>query len=553
MTGGQLQLNSYKGNRSFLNKGTPLNSFFKKVFYQYNNYAKILYSIDLKQEVDNTRQNFSTNSKYRLKVPKNGDLIKEFYVQVKLPEINYNLDTFCGVKWIKDLQFKLIKSIKFKIGGQTIQEFDSETLYFYYTLLLKKEKKALLKYVSNQNYIDSTNSGQGYLSETKLTIPIPVWFSEIPFPLTCLEYMDLEIELELNSIYDLLLVRDYNLTSFPATSERLKINTKPWRKLELNEHETKKMITKNFKLYPEVKLNYIFLENKELVNYFTYEHKFLIEIYRKTHLNDIKSAKRYSAKNKTLQYNYDTIGCTRDLIIVVRKKSNTAKFNQHFNFTNLDDIQKPHYNLFQNFFLKTAINQYNVSGGSGQTLLHYLEDFVIDTKNTTSDISGTKYPNLYAAVPTGPTSNIVVGYDEAFRSADILSLREQWGFRHVDASENLIPIIDRSFKKDIIEELQVKFNNIERIEFKDKSCFQELEFFKNYPSSNNNSIYVINFSLFPDKKKPSGQCNFSHIQKVRIDFKLNLKDVEDYELLLYNRYYNILELAAGSAKLIYFK
>ena len=117
----------------------------------------------------------------------------------------------------------------------------------------------------------------------------------------------------------------------------------------------------------------------------------------------------------------------------------------------------------------------------------------------------------------------------------------------------MIPIIDNNFRKDIIEELQVKFNNIERIEFKDKSYFQELEFFKNYPSSNNNSIYVINFSLFPDKKKPSGQCNFSHIQKVHIDFKLNLKATEDYELLLYNRYYNILELAAGSAKLIYFK
>ena len=118
---------------------------------------------------------------------------------------------------------------------------------------------------------------------------------------------------------------------------------------------------------------------------------------------------------------------------------------------------------------------------------------------------------------------------------------------------HMIPIIDDSFKKDIIEELQVKFNNIERVEFKDKSSFQELEFFKNYPSCNNNSIYVINFSLFPDKKKPSGQCNFSHIQKVRLDLKLNLKDDDDYELLVYNRYYNILELAAGSAKLIYFK
>ena len=185
MTGGRLQLNSYKGNRSFLNSGRPLNSFFKKVFYQYNNYAKIVYSLALKQEKGTTRQNFSTKSKYRIKIPKNGDLIKEFYIHITLPEINDDTSTYYGIKWIKDLQFKIINNIKFKIGGQTIQEFDSEALYFYYTLLFSKEKKGLLNYISNQEYINSTNSSIGYLPETKLTIPIPVWFFDVPFPIVC--------------------------------------------------------------------------------------------------------------------------------------------------------------------------------------------------------------------------------------------------------------------------------------------------------------------------------------------------------------------------------
>ena len=553
MTGGQLQLNSYNGNRSFLNKGTPMTSFFKKVYYQYNNFAKILYSFDLKQEVDTTRQNFKTKSKYKIKIPKNGDLIKEFYIQVTLPKINDSASVYNGIKWIKDIQFKIINYIKFKIGGQTIQEFDSEALYFYYTLLFSKEKGGLLNYISNQNYIDSTNSTIGYLPETKLIIPIPVWFSDIPFPIVCLEYMDLEIELELNSIYDLLLVRGKDSRPLPDTITQIIIE--PWRKLTNKEHESQKLITKNFKLYPEIKMNYIFLEKKELVNYFTYENKFLIEIYRKTHLDDIKSHKNYSRMTKILKYDYETIGCTRDVIIAVGQKSRTSKFNQHFNFTNLDDIKKPNYNLSQNFFVKTAINQYNSTASAGgnavETLLDYLNDFVLDGKNTKSALDKTKFKLLYAE-PSN-LGNTVVSYEQAFRSADILALREQWDFRNISGTENILPVIGASFKKDIIEELQVKFNNIERIEFKDKSYFQELEFFKNYPSSNNNSFYVINFSLFPDKKKPSGQCNFSHIQKVRIDFKLNLKDDEDYELLIYNRYYNILELAAGSAKLIYFK
>uniref|UniRef100_A0A6C0B4E1 Major capsid protein N-terminal domain-containing protein n=1 Tax=viral metagenome TaxID=1070528 RepID=A0A6C0B4E1_9ZZZZ len=552
MTGGQLQLNSYKGNRSFLNKGAPLNSFFKKVYYQYNNYAKILYTIDLKQNVNNIRENFNTKSKYKVKVPKNGDLIKELYLQVKLPTINGISSSYSNIKWVKDIQFKLINNIKFKIGGQTIQEFDSDALYFYYTLLLQKERKGLFAYISNQNYIDSSNSSKKYLSETQLTIPIPVWFADIPFPIVCLEYMDLEIEVELNSIYDLLLVRNDNPHPiFPTTL--VNINRDPWRRLAENEHETNGLVAKNFKLYPELKTNYIFLENKELINYFTYENKFLIEIYRKTYLDNIKTAKGYSSVDKILKYKYETIGCTRDVIIAIRQKSSTDKFNQHFNFTNLDDIEKPNYNIYQNYLLKTTINQFT-NDTSQNNLLTYLEDFIIDIKNTEKDISGGKYPDLKSGNNnTNHNKTIVLHYDEAFRSADILTLREQWDFRRLDVSENTIPIINNNFKKDIIEEMQVKFNNIERIEFKDKSYFQELEFYKNYPSSNNNSIYVINFSLFPDKPKPSGQCNFSHIQKVHIDLKLNLKDKEDYELLVYNRYYNILELAAGSAKLIYFK
>ena len=550
MTGGQLQLNSYKGNRSFLN-ARPQTSFFKKVFYQYNNYAKILFTLDFKQDIDDINiKNFSTKSKYHLKIPKNGDLIKEFYIYVTLPEIQNPLggcsinDNYCGIKWINDLQFKIINSIKFKIGGQTIQEFDSETLYFYYTLLFANEKKGLLNYISNQEYINSANSTAGYLPKIKLAIPIPVWFFDIPFPIVCLKFMDLEIELELNSIYDLLLVREKNFKTLPDTTE---INIEPWRRMTDKEHENNNLVENNFKLSPEIKINYIFLEKKELVNYFTYKNKYLIEIYRKTNLDDIKSHKNYDSKTGILKYNYETIGCTRDLIIATRKTSSSL-FNQHFNFTNLDDINNSCYDLHQNYFLKSSINQWDLSGGG---LLKYLEDFIIDTTNAKKDISGLKFPTIYT--DAGSPANVIVDYDQAFKSSDILSLREQWNFRDISGNINKLPIIDNTFKTDIIEELQVKFNNIERIEFKDKSYFQELEFFKNYPSCNKNSIYVINFSFFPDLKKPSGQCNFSHIQKVQLDLKLNLKTNENYELLIYNRYYNILELAAGSAKFIYFK
>ena len=92
-----------------------------------------------------------------------------------------------------------------------------------------------------------------------------------------------------------------------------------------------------------------------------------------------------------------------------------------------------------------------------------------------------------------------------------------------------------------------------RIEPKTCEFYQELNLLKNYPSCSKNSVYIINFAKFPEKKEPSGQCNFSHINHVSFEFKLNLLPSATYDLYIYNRYYNILDLSSGSAKLVYFK
>ena len=134
MTGGQLQLNSYKRNDSFLTVN-PQKTFFRKVYHQYNNFAKINFTIDFTHIRKDSKFNEINN--FNLTIPKYGHLIKECYIYLTLPKIfNDNYD----IKWIKDLQFKIIKNIRFKIGGTVIQEFNSDLLYFYYTLLSTEKK-----------------------------------------------------------------------------------------------------------------------------------------------------------------------------------------------------------------------------------------------------------------------------------------------------------------------------------------------------------------------------------------------------------------------------
>ena len=547
MPGGELQLNSYTKNTSFLNVN-PQTTFFKKVYHQYNNFAKLNYTLDFNHVYK--QKTFYDENLYKLKMPKNGHLIKEFYICLKLPKIR-NLsggcdvsgNKYCEIKWIDTVVFKIIQNIKFIIGGSLVQEFDSEMLYLYYTLYLAKEKKALWDKISNQINITNNNSKNCFINEIELKIPIPVWFFDIPFPITCLEYMDLEIELTLNSIYDLLLIREQDMKDLSGTA----INNACWRRLTNNELELNNLVVERPSMYPRVYTNYIFLEENELVRFFSHSHRYLIEKYNKVVLKDLINKKEFNNQSGVLKYKYETFGLTKDVVIYVKKLTNN-NFNQFFNFTNVDDLDYTNYRMFQNYFFKIAFDQWQSSGGN---LLDYLKDFVLDTEGTKSILDPIKFPLIYTEL--GIIGNIVITYEQAFNSSDILLLRENWSFRSFElGSTNAITLLDCNFKKDIIEELRIKFNNMTREDYKCKEKYQQLELFKYYPSINNNSIYLFNFSLFPTKLEPSGQCNFSHIQKVHLECKLNVLN-EIYNLEIYNRYYNILELSSGSVQLVFFK
>ena len=548
MPGGELQLNSYTKQDSFLTTN-PQTTFFKKAYYQYNNFAKLKHILDFNHI--GPSKDFYTENLYKLNVPKIGHLIKELYISIKLPKIrslsggcDVSGNPYCGIKWIDNLQFKIIKKIRFIIGGTKIQEFDSNILYLYYLLYLSKEKKSLLDRVSNQYYINKHNSETCFINDFELKIPIPVWFFEIPFPITCLEYMDLEIELELNSIYDLLLVRNRNMKDLSGTI----INKNSWRRLTDNELSINNLITEKPRLYPKAYTSYIFLEKNELRRFFSHSHKYLIEKYNKVLVEDITSLKNYKSQDQTLKYLYDTFGSTKDVSIFIKKTRNDL-YNQFFNFTNLDDLEMTNVKMFQNYFFNVAFTQWQSTGGN---LLDYLEYFVLDMEGTSVVLPIVTFPLIYAEL--GIVGNIIITYGEAFRSSDILLLRENWSYRSFDSGvTNTMPQINNSFKQDIIEELRIKFNNMTREEYKSKQKYQELELFKYYPSSNNNSIYLFNFSIFPKKLEPSGQCNFSQIQKVHFEFKLNIEHNETYNLEIYNRYYNILELSSGSVKFVFFK
>ena len=80
MPGALLQLNSVAEEESYFTIN-PQISFFKSVYFAYNNYSKVTFEIPLNNSNSNS---FFDKNKYTVKIPKYGDLIKEFYIKVRL-------------------------------------------------------------------------------------------------------------------------------------------------------------------------------------------------------------------------------------------------------------------------------------------------------------------------------------------------------------------------------------------------------------------------------------------------------------------------------------
>ena len=473
MPGGQLQLNSLTGNDSFLNIN-PQMSYFKTVYYKYHNYAKITHYLDFKTEGTN---NFLEENKFTISIPKNGDLIKEFYIKVSLPELTlpeYNSGCggdethITGIKWVDNIQYNIIKSITFSIGGRDIQTFDSVFLYTYYTLLLNNEEKYRLNNLNNTNFnLDNTedltkwNIGKGScsgcfelhgehpitLNSNELLIPIPVWFSNEPYPVMTLEYNTLDVVLETRSLSELVL---YTTGSDPK-----------WI-ISTEADAAEEIFNMNFIINPSILLNYIYLHKNELEQYYVNTYKFLIETYQSVYECDILNSRGFNKDDDILTYEYESIGPTKDIFILPRR-GDYKKRGERFNFTNAS------------------------------------------------------YMNLETDITT-PARNI-------------------------------------------IEHMSIKFNAIMRLEEKHWSYFTDLELFKSYISSyKNNNIYIYNFALEPCITQPSGHCNVTHINKIIFKIKINkpntIKDQlspTTMDLMIYNRYYNILETENGFTKLLYFK
>ena len=236
MTGGLLNLVA-TGNQNVILNGNPKKSFFKSTYLKYTNFGLQKFRVDFDGQ---KKMRMTEESKFTFYVPRYAELLMDTYVCVTLPSIWSPIHPPRTVndmwapyefRWIENLGTQMVKEIVISVGGMTLQRFTGNNLMAIVERDLDNTKRELYNEMTghvpelynpgcsgarlNQypNAYRTTNAAgsEPSIRGRKLYIPINAWFtlsSKMAFPLVCLQYNQLQIDVTLRPVKELFTIRD---------------------------------------------------------------------------------------------------------------------------------------------------------------------------------------------------------------------------------------------------------------------------------------------------------------------------------------------------------
>ena len=131
MGGGLLQLSTKGIEDSYLNNNPNIN-LFKKVYMRYTNFTMATINVPCSNfsilngnlKSINKRLPYNETSRFRVKVPRNGDLIDNIFLTFQLPAIKSEQEH--GFKYIENIGTSIIKSASIYIEDTLIETISGE-------------------------------------------------------------------------------------------------------------------------------------------------------------------------------------------------------------------------------------------------------------------------------------------------------------------------------------------------------------------------------------------------------------------------------------------
>jgi hypothetical protein len=358
MTGGLLNIISW-GNQNIILNGNPTTTFFKTKYQKYTNFGIQKYRLDFE---GNRNLKLNEKSHFTFNVKRYGDLLMDTYVVLTLPDIwsgyypksDGTRDNFkpYHFNWIKHLGTNIIENINIcSSSGAVLQSFSGDYIKNSLERNLGEGKKLHFhKMIGHENalYSPEDNEGNGgyypnsiyELSEPsirsrKIYVPIPFWYSNnstSAFPLTCLQYDTLKINLTLRPINEMFTIKK-NYNDDGSGSRRLSPNF-------VNENEQlynfvqqiktdvgdmdKNIVDWNSDVH--IISSYVYLEDHEIKKFTDNENLYLIrEVYEEKFYN-IAGTNRIRINSNHLVSNWSWF----------LRRSDVKERNEWSNYTNFE-------------------------------------------------------------------------------------------------------------------------------------------------------------------------------------------------------------------------
>jgi hypothetical protein len=294
MGGGLMQLVAYGAQDVYLT-GNPQITFFKIVYRRHTNFSMEC----IEQTLNGT---LSQNSDRLVsKISRNGDLIGNMHLDLKLP--NNNENNVKELHWTNNTAHAYIDNISISIGGQLIDKHYGHWLDIWNELTDNEDNEKLLlnKQLDKKAYYEKTDS----LVPLQLYIPLKFWFNRnigLALPLIALQYHEVEIKLETRELITLVNCKNHTLN--PITNVGI----------------------------PSLKLfaDYIYLDTDERRRFAQISHEYLIE--------QLQYSREIASTSTKLNLNHpvkEIIWTIQNINVIDSKTTNAANDASLNNQTNL--------------------------------------------------------------------------------------------------------------------------------------------------------------------------------------------------------------------------
>ena len=500
-----MQLLSQGGQNIFL-IGNPSMTFFKSVYRRHTKFGSEYITLFFDPAPTFTLTQDTTAT---CKINRNADLIHDCYLTYELPAIYTNNKIPFG--WCDNVGNKIIRETSLRFDGILVERQTGDYMKVHNELFNDEDgRKKYDELVGNVDYLK--NSGQQLSDDIeeqslailayKLYIPFTFWFcqnSGSSIPLIAIQYSETLIDVVYNKLNDL-----YRIGNPLVSAQQLfgdYENSK--ENMEIRDYLLSRGYDQNNVLYyftqnnwkgnSTILGNYIYLGEDEQKLFAQTSHEYLIT---QTQFNLFQGLKRGP--------NYLETSFSNPVIEIIwyLTRDDLNLNNDWYNFSGIERNKTLRY--VNEYFRKKNIYKLNT---------FYLEDEYNGSKEFLNNIKEKTLKNL---------NNIQMQ-------------------SYFNGYEN------------IMETFQPVLNNNDRQEIFDSNFYRNISQWKYHTGKTEQPIYVLSFSLEPEKIQPSGSMNFSFLnkQEFRVNIKENYEIDEKFDCYMYARNYNVLRISKGMGGLAY--